>query len=73
MCEKEFCKNIKFGLVALASLYGSCFNTSLSCYTLQIFFVVKKLTPRKQQVQISFNYPMQKVMPSWSYLNQKLR
>ena len=34
MFGKEFCKNIKFGSVALAFLYGSCFNASLSYYTL---------------------------------------
>ena len=43
VCEKEFCKNMKFGSVALAFLYGICFNASLSCYSLLISFIVKKL------------------------------
>ena len=30
----EFCKNVKYGSVALAFQYGSCFNASLSRYTL---------------------------------------
>ena len=32
--KKKFWKNIKFGLVALAFHYGSCFNAILSCHTL---------------------------------------
>ena len=45
--KTEFCKNIKFGSV----YYGSCFNVGLSCYTLQIYFIFKKLILRKEQVQ----------------------
>ena len=30
----EFWKNVKFGSVALAFHYGSCFNAGLSRYTL---------------------------------------
>ena len=44
--KMEFYKNVKFGLVALASHYGSCFNASLSRYNLQIYFVFKKLILR---------------------------
>ena len=29
--KTEFCKNVKFGLVALAFHYGSCFYASLLC------------------------------------------
>ena len=32
--KKSFCKNMTFGLVALAFYYGSCFIASLSRYTL---------------------------------------
>ena len=32
--NRSFCKNVNFGLVALAFHYGSCFNASLSRYTL---------------------------------------
>ena len=31
--KTEFCKDVKFGSIALALHYGSYFNTSLSCYT----------------------------------------
>ena len=61
-----------FGSVALAFHYGSCFNCSLSRYTLQIDFVYKKLILRKQQVQTSVNYTVQSVMLSCSCLNQEL-
>ena len=43
----EFCKNTKFGTVALGFHYGSCFNASLSHYTLKFYFVFKKLILRK--------------------------
>ena len=38
---------VKFGSVVLAFFSGSCFNASLSCYTLQIYSIVKKLIPIK--------------------------
>ena len=41
--KRSFCKNVNFGSVALAFHYGSCSNVSLSRYTLQIYFVFKKL------------------------------
>ena len=43
----KFCKNVKFGLVALAFHYGSCFNVSLSRHTLEIYFAFKKLILKK--------------------------
>ena len=32
--KTKFCKNVDFGSVALAFHYGSCFDASLSRYTL---------------------------------------
>ena len=45
--KRSFCQNVNFGLVALAFYYGSCFNASISGYTLYIYFVFKKLIQRK--------------------------
>ena len=69
MRKRSFYKNVNFGSVALGFHYGSCFNASLSRYTLQIYFV---FILRKQQVQTSVNCPMQSVVPSYSCLSQEL-
>ena len=45
--KAEFLKNVNFGLVDLAFHYDSCLNSSLSRYTLQIYFVFKKLILKK--------------------------
>ena len=40
--KRSFCKNVNFGSVALAFHYGSCFNASISRYTLKIYFLYLK-------------------------------
>ena len=55
MRKRSFCKNVKFGSVALAIHYVSCFNASLSHYHIVNLFCVNLCKVLYRPAHVSIN------------------